>query len=467
MLRHLLQRPNCLLSSRNRFQFLTTLLVSLLPIAHGIGLGWLSPTLRKLQSPEQTPLSFAVDIYEVSWIGSAIGLGSILGTILTASFLERLGHKIRLLLVGLPHTCFWVLIFFAPTVEYLYAARFLAGVSSGGMFIVHPIFISEIADSRIRGSLSAMVMLSINLGILSGYIIGTHVPYHIIPAIVIFIPLTYLISSLFIPETPQYLIKQGKYAEAEKSFRYYKNLKVSKNFIASGSSVSEFDDLKIALTHKQSSEEEKLAFKDFVSRPAVKAYGVAVVLILANQFSGTFAFVNYMSNIFAQSGTSMDPDTCSIVIGVVQICGTYVTTLLCDSYGRKKLMLVSSAGVALCLTAFGLFTHYSQIYDLNRFSWLPLVLMSLDIFLGNIGLVGCFYMLLVEVFPAKIRSRATSAAILLSSGIIFLMLNIFPICMSKWGISITMWSCASFTAASFVFFWYFLEETRGKSMLEN
>lgn len=44
--------------------------------------------------------------------------------------------------------CLWILVYFAQSVEYLYAGRLLAGICGGGMYIVHPIFLSEIADAK-------------------------------------------------------------------------------------------------------------------------------------------------------------------------------------------------------------------------------------------------------------------------------------------------------------------------------
>lgn len=135
---------------------------------------------------------------------------------------------------------------------------------------------------------------------------------------------------------------------------------------------------------------------------ALKSYVPAAVLLFVNQFSGIFAMVSYMSDIFDMSGSTMDPDTCTIIIGIVQILGTYATTLLCDVCGRKILLIASSAGVTVGLTCFGFYTHFSQKYDLSEWSWVPLVSMSTTIFLGNIGLIGCFFTVLVEIFPLKV-----------------------------------------------------------------
>ncbi|XP_034474253.1 facilitated trehalose transporter Tret1 [Drosophila innubila] len=462
MLTKLIERPNCLLNQRNRYQLLTTLLINLICITHGINIGWFSPTMRKMQTPE-SPLSFPASVTEVSWIGSALGCGAMVGNALIGLILPYVGSRFCLLFVALPQTCLWFLVYFAESVEYLYVGRFLAGISSGGMYIVHSMFLSEISDAKIRGTLGAMVMLSVNIGILLGYIMGTHISFNITPFIVLIFPLSYFIFTLFfIRESPVHLIRKGKLSAAEKSFRYYKNIQDT----SQASVISEFEEMRKKLT-----EDEKLlhnvTIKDFFSRSAFKAYAPAAVLLIVNQFSGLFAMVSYMSDIFDMSGSTMDPDTCTIIIGIVQILGTYATTLLCDISGRRILLVASSGGVAVSLTGFGFFTYFATWYDLKEWSWVPLVLMSLCIFMGNIGLVGCFFMVLVELFPLKIRARATSIAVVICGSFVFIMLNILPLCMALWGLPATMWSCAAITTCGFIYFALFLKETKGKSMLED
>lgn len=71
-------------------------------------------------------------------------------------------------------------------------------------------------------------MLFVNIGILLGNIAGTHIPYSIISFIVVVCLLVYFACALFfVPESPMYLIRRGRFKAAEKSFRYYKNIKES------------------------------------------------------------------------------------------------------------------------------------------------------------------------------------------------------------------------------------------------
>lgn len=110
-----------------------------------------------------------------------------------------------------------------------------------------------------------------------------------------------------------------------------------------------------------------------------------------------------MSDIFKASGSILDVNSCTIVIGVVQIVGVYTSTIFVDIIGRRILMLISTLGIGLGCISFGFFTYYAQIYDLSELNWIPLVLMILIIYLANIGLIGLFFVVLVELFPAKVR----------------------------------------------------------------
>lgn len=111
-----------------------------------------------------------------------------------------------------------------------------------------------------------------------------------------------------------------------------------------------------------------------------------------------------MSNIFAESGSTMDPNTSTIIMGVLQIAGTYAATLLVDTYGRKILMLWSTGGMAVGLAAFGAFTYFSRLADLTDYSFVPIVLMGFVVFVGNIGMIALTFVVLVEIFPRRVSS---------------------------------------------------------------
>ncbi|KAM8716074.1 hypothetical protein ACLKA7_003026 [Drosophila subpalustris] len=455
------ENSNCLLNRRNRVQFLATFLVNISTFAHGVGIGWMSTVMRDLQSPD-SPLNFAVFVEEISWIGSLLGIGSIIGNLLAGFLQDRIGRKPVLYALAVPYVFFWLLSYSAQSVEYLYLGRLLAGITGGGGYIVLPIFISEISDAKIRGRLGSMVMLSVNIGVMVGYIISTNVGYFTVPFCVIPLPICYFIGNLFLPETPFYLITKGKFTAAEKSFRFYKNIKENDN-----SSMLEFEEIKMKMCKEQALKVNSFNYKDFVSKSAFRAYATSLVLLLCNQFTGTFCFTTYMTDIFEISHTTLDVGMCTIIIGAVQIIGTITTILLCDRYGRKVLLKLSSLGASICLAAFGFYIYFAERYDLSAIDWLPVVLLALEIFLCHIGLVGVFFVVLVEAMPARIRSVATSTFIVTLSILVFFTLKIFPLCISYWGLAITMWAASCVGLFGFIYFSLFFIETKGKSMLDN
>lgn len=142
------------------------------------------------------------------------------------------------------------------------------------------------------------------------------------------------------------------------------------------------------------------------------ALGTGIVLMVLNIFSGSFALINYMSSIFSATKTELHPDVNTIIIGVIQVIGTYTATILVDRYGRKVLMIISTSGMGIGMAAFGMYAFFSEEtdVDLSFYShWLPLLLMSIIIFLANVGIISVTFVVLVEIMPPKV-SNMTSAS---------------------------------------------------------
>lgn len=101
-----------------------------------------------------------------------------------------------------------------------------------------------------------MFALTLNVGILIGYILSTYVPYHIIPCIVLPIPVLYLIMATYYPETPQYLLRKGKEEKALKSFKFYKNNIDQRDAVTYMVVHNKFEELKVAIKHQESKSEK-------------------------------------------------------------------------------------------------------------------------------------------------------------------------------------------------------------------
>lgn len=117
--------------------------------------------------------------------------------------------------------------------------------------------------SSIRGTFASMVMLSVNSGILIGYILGTFLSYYVVPFMALILPFSYfMLVFLFVYDSPMHLISKGKFEAAERSFRYYKNVKDSDSLNDQTIAMAEFKNIKMTLTD-DNDKPDKITIKDF------------------------------------------------------------------------------------------------------------------------------------------------------------------------------------------------------------
>lgn len=130
---------------------------------------------------------------------------------------------------------------------------------------------------------------------------------------------------------------------------------------------------------------------------------IGPILMAISQFSGTFTISSYAAIIFKASGSSIEPNLSAIIMGSVQICGTYFASVLIDRLGRKMLLLISTCGTTLGLVITGTYAYLSETgYNMNGLDFLPVVSLSFVIFVAAIGIIPVPYVLVNEIFPRKV-----------------------------------------------------------------
>lgn len=187
------------------------------------------------------------------------------------------------------------------------------------------------------------------------------------------------------------------------------------------------------------------------------------MLIFGSQFCGCFAMLNYTADIFAQSGSTMSSNVAAILMGVVQLLGAYVSTVLVDRAGRKFLLAASSVGSALGLIAMATFMRFQTVYDLQAYAWIPMVGFGVLVFAANWGLMTLPFLVISELMPDQVRSIGTSFCMTLLYVLGFVLLKGFPLLVQLLDMSgaLYVFAACSLTVAAFVIGW--LPETCGKS----
>lgn len=294
--------------------------------------------------------------------------------------------------------------------------RIIGGLGIGMVSIISPMYISEVAISRYRGSLVSMYQLAITLGFLAAYLINFlllewstslesgglmgkifrdeiwrgMLGMELLPA------LLFLFVLFFIPESPRWLIVHQSYERAQGIFEG-----IYQSKIIVGEKVNE-------ILHTLSERTES-PWKLLKNRKVLKPVIIGVAIAILGQFMGVNAVLYYGPSIFEQSGLSGgDALYYQVLVGLVNALTTVLALVIIDKLGRKILVYFGVSGMIVSLVGISYYFSKGEIAGLP--SWVLLVLFLGYIFFTAISISAVIFVLLSEMYPNRIRGVAMSIA---------------------------------------------------------
>jgi sugar porter (SP) family MFS transporter len=274
--------------------------------------------------------------------------------------------------------------------------RFIGGIGIGGSSVLGPMYIAEVAPTEWRGRLVGFFQVNVVVGILlayiSNYLIGMmhlgaiewrwQLGISAVPAIL------FLIALFAIPRSPRWLVTQTKTDEALDVLR----------LTGIPHPQKDLEEI-IASVHMERSASADSLFSKRYRLPVFLAITVGMFC----QLSGINAILYYLNDIFALAGASkVSGDLQAVAVGAANLVATLLAMSVIDKFGRKKLLLFGTAGLALCLTA------VSYVFLTHRhLDWLVwLLMLYIAFFAVSQGAVVWVY--ISEVFPTRVRSKGQS-----------------------------------------------------------
>ncbi len=388
------------------------------------------------------------------WLGFTVSIalmGTIVGTMVVGKPADLYGRRKILFYLAVFYALSALGCAFSFSWISLLFFRFLGGIAVGGVSVVGPMYIAEIAPAKYRGRLVGMFQFNVVLGILmayfSNYLVGLlelgdvewrwKLGVMAIPSVLFFITL------FFIPRSPRWLVKMGMIDEA----RAVLNL-TGEEFVE-----KEIDEILDSIKSEKENGKEVLFSKKF-SYPIFLAVSIAIF----NQFTGINGLLYYLNDIFAQAGFSkVSGDLQSVAIGATNLMFTMLAMSIIDKVGRKILLLIGSIGTAVSLTgvAFIFFTNSHQ----NLLVWL---LISYIAFFGfSQGAVIWVY--ISEVFPNSVRSKGQALGSFTHWTMAAIVSWTFPVMAEKSGGYPFLFFAAMMLVQFFVVKFMYVE-TKGKSL---
>lgn len=297
----------------------------------------------------------------------------------------------------------------------------------------------------------------VTVGILYTYVLGALVSYTWLAVLSGLIPLVFLVSFFNAPESPVYLLRNNKRSQAEKSLRTLR-----------GSSYNINVELNELQNDINKSMQNRSSITELITRRAtVKALIVSLGLMMFQQLSGINAVIFYSAAIFKAAGSTLDPAIATIIIGVVQVVMTYASSLLVDRAGRRILLLISDAIMAVCLGSLGYYFYLQEGgKDVSNIGLLPLLSLAVFIIVFSIGFGPIPWMMAGELFSAEIKGVATGIAVGLNWFLTFLVTKSFQPLVTMLGSAVTFWIFTGICCVGTVFVALIVPETKGKSLEE-
>lgn len=180
--------------------------------------------------------------------------------------------------------------------------------------------------------------------------------------------------------------------------------------------------------------------------------------------TGGFTVMTYAAKIFRDSGSSINPHISSIIVGCMQVTGSYVSTVVVDRAGRKILLIISLTGIAIGHSVIGGFSFLSHRYDVSAYSFISIVSLSFFIFMACLGILTVPLVVLAEIMPTKLRSHGALICITVMLSCAVVSLKFFPVLVEILQLHTCMWIFAAISVVGIVFVIAAVPETKGKNL---
>lgn len=435
------------LNNNTRYTFIISFISALGGYLFGFDFAVISGTLPFLREV------FALNAWWEGFLTGSLALGCMLGCMLAGKIADKYGRRPALMISALVFALSSLGMAFSSTLSIFISMRFIAGVGVGMASMLSPMYIAEVSPAEIRGRNVSINQLTIVIGILItnlvNYKLSTIGPdawrwmfgLGVIPS------LAFFIGVFWLPESPRWLIQHGKVALGEAILT-----KIGGKDFAHKTLV----DVEKSLLNVQK-ESFTLLFKiDY--RPAVL---VGIGLAVFQQLCGINVVFNYTSTIFETVGANLDRQLFeTVAIGIINLIFTVIAMYQVDKLGRKPLMLIGSLGLSVLYIIIALLLkNHADPRVLSLF-----VLMAISIYACSLAPVT--WVLISEIFPNKIRGKASSIAILALWAAYFVLVFTFPILAEKLGTFGPFWMYAVVCFAGFWFIKLKVKETKGKTLEE-
>jgi SP family arabinose:H+ symporter-like MFS transporter len=342
---------------------------------------------------------FALSDLQTEIAASSLLLGCLLGAAGASMLGDRYGRKRSLIFAAILFALSSVGAALANTVDIFSIARLLGGLAIGLASVLTPVYIAEISPSRNRGTLVSLNQLAIVVGILAAYLINWQLAklgdssWRWMLAVAALPSVAFFIGLLLIPESPRWLIGQGRGEEGEKTLARIYGAQSARTLV---------------LAVQQAAAGEAGSWSEVFAPEMRKRLLVGVTLAIFCQITGINTVLYYGSIIVSEHFPGQSTGVAlaaNVIIGLANLVFTIIAMIYLDRWGRRAILMIASGGMGLALTALVVALQVPGVP-------VALVLGGILIYVAffALGMGPGPWLIISEIFPTKVRGRAASIA---------------------------------------------------------
>jgi len=407
-------------------------------------------------------------------VGSLL-IGCFIGAFLAGRLADLFGRRNVMMVTAVLFTIGALIQGFAHDHSLFVIARLMGGMAVGAASVLSPAYISEVAPASVRGRLTTLQQIMIIIGLTIAFVVNYFLAQsagestasywtgieawrwmylmQAVPAVI------FLVALFFIPESPRYLVSKGRDEKA---------LQVLTSLYGSDVARAKLDEIRATYA-----EDHRPRLSDikgnglFGIRPIVWA---GIMLAVFQQLVGINVIFYYGETLWKLAGVSEEAALQrNILSGVVSIAACIVTIMVIDKIGRKPLLLIGSAGMAVSLFTMayafnsGTLDATGQLQLTPNMGMVALIAANLYVIFFNGTWGPVMWVMLGEMFPNQIRGSALAVAGFAQWFANYLIAQSFPI-MAGWSLTGSYLFYAISAAISFFLVQKLIHETRGKEL---
>jgi sugar porter (SP) family MFS transporter len=396
---------------------------------------------------------FGLTAWWEGFLTGTLALGCMVGCVMAGRLADHYGRRPSLMTAAAIFAVSSIAMALSNSLTTFMVARFVAGIGVGMASMLSPMYIAEVSPAEVRGRNVAINQLTIVIGILItnlvNYGLADNGPdaWRLMFGLGAVPSVFFLFGVIWLPESPRWLIQHGHTARGMA--------------ILQRIGGSTFAEKTVADVNVSSQNQTKVTLSE-LWKPGIRAaVFVGIGLAVFQQLCGINVVFNYTSTIFETVGADLDRQLFeTVAIGAVNLVFTVVAMWQIDKLGRKPLMLFGALTLSI------LYVVIATLLQTGASAGLLSIFVLLAIATYATSLAPVTWVLISEIFPNRVRSLASSVAILSLWGSYFILVFTFPILAETLGTYGPFWLYAVICMIGFVFVLRNVRETKGKTLEE-